>query len=266
MIRLVATDMDKTFLTRTQDYDRPYFARLYAKMLQQQMVFVVASGNQYLQLTHFFPDYPKIIYIAENGAYVRDQQKVYSLKTFAPAVIPKIWTVLRDIPNIQVVVSQAKQAYIADRESPQFIAIMGRYFHALKPVKDPAVVQEAVLKFSIGCPPEKTQRLVTLFEAKLAGLAEPVSSGHGEIDLIQPGIHKAYGLTVLRDALHIPFQQMCAFGDGGNDIAMLRQVGLGVAMANAQPEVKAAADAVTGTNEASGVLTYLEGLLKDNQS
>ena len=44
-----------------------------------------------------------------------------------------------------------------------------------------------------------------------------------------------------------------ACGDGWNDLPMLKFAGLGVAMGNAQPEVKAAADYITADNEHDGV-------------
>ena len=54
-----------------------------------------------------------------------------------------------------------------------------------------------------------------------------------------------------------------AFGDGGNDISILRQAGLGVAMGNAKDNVKAAADYVTASVDDDGIskaLAHLCGL------
>ena len=51
-----------------------------------------------------------------------------------------------------------------------------------------------------------------------------------------------------------------AFGDSENDIPMLRAAGLGVAMGNAQPEVRAAADFVTLSNNENGIAATLERL------
>nr|WP_279384796.1 HAD-IIB family hydrolase [Lacticaseibacillus manihotivorans] len=90
------------------------------------------------------------------------------------------------------------------------------------------------------------------------GLAVPTSSGHGDIDVIQPGINKATGLKRLGDSLGIDLSEMCAFGDGGNDLEMLQEVGLGVAMQNASPQVSAIADDHTLDNNHAGVLAYLE--------
>ena len=51
-----------------------------------------------------------------------------------------------------------------------------------------------------------------------------------------------------------------AMGDSYNDIAMLKHVGLGVAMGNAKPELKQVADLVTESNVNDGVATQLETL------
>ena len=48
-----------------------------------------------------------------------------------------------------------------------------------------------------------------------------------------------------------------AFGDGGNDMAMHRHAGIGVAMGNAGAEVKEAADYVTDSVDDDGVMNAL---------
>ncbi len=53
-------------------------------------------------------------------------------------------------------------------------------------------------------------------------------------------------------------EEAVAFGDDWADIGMLRLCGTGVAMGNAIPEVKAAADAVIGTNDEDGITVFLE--------
>ena len=48
-----------------------------------------------------------------------------------------------------------------------------------------------------------------------------------------------------------------AFGDGGNDVSMLRHVGIGVAMGNAGDEARRAADYVTTSVDEDGILNAL---------
>lgn len=51
---------------------------------------------------------------------------------------------------------------------------------------------------------------------------------------------------------------MIACGDGYNDLSMIRFAGLGVAMANAQQEVKENADYITSSNDDEGVTKVIE--------
>ena len=56
-------------------------------------------------------------------------------------------------------------------------------------------------------------------------------------------------------------EAICAVGDAGNDLPMIRGAGFGVAMGNADPAVKAAADWVTGANHEDGVALLVESVL-----
>lgn len=67
------------------------------------------------------------------------------------------------------------------------------------------------------------------------------------------GVSKASALEQLCSYLSIDMKEVIAVGDSLNDIKAIQAVGLGVAMANAQDEVKAAADAVTFSNNEHGV-------------
>ncbi|GAB2676939.1 HAD family hydrolase [Paenibacillus thermoaerophilus] len=67
------------------------------------------------------------------------------------------------------------------------------------------------------------------------------------------GVSKASGLRAVCGLLGIELSETIVAGDSLNDIAMIREAGFGVAMGNAQDAVKAAADAVTGTNAEHGV-------------
>lgn len=64
-------------------------------------------------------------------------------------------------------------------------------------------------------------------------------------DVIAKGNSKVRGIDAVCERYAIPLARTMAFGDGGNDIGMLRHVGLGIAMGNAGDDVKQAADYVT---------------------
>lgn len=75
---------------------------------------------------------------------------------------------------------------------------------------------------------------------------------------------KENAISILCKKLDISPNQILAFGDDFNDIGMLKLCGKGIAMGNAIPQVKAAADGMTKTNNEDGVAWYLENfILKD---
>lgn len=80
------------------------------------------------------------------------------------------------------------------------------------------------------------------------------------IELVPKGIDKAQSLNRLLERLNLSPDDMIAFGDGYNDLSMLKLAGIGVAMANAAPEVRAEADYVTLSNEEDGVAAAIEKL------
>ena len=65
------------------------------------------------------------------------------------------------------------------------------------------------------------------------------------LDIAPEGVDKATALTTVAADLGVPRERVLAFGDGRNDIEMLRWAGRGVAIGDAPPEVQAAADVVT---------------------
>jgi Cof subfamily protein (haloacid dehalogenase superfamily) len=64
------------------------------------------------------------------------------------------------------------------------------------------------------------------------------------LEFTLPGVNKSSALAALAAHLGIPQQQTLAFGDGNNDVAMLRWAGLGVAMDHAKAAAKSAADLI----------------------
>ncbi len=78
------------------------------------------------------------------------------------------------------------------------------------------------------------------------------------VDLIPKGGSKLSGIKKFAKETGIEMSEIMAFGDHYNDIEMLKGVGIGVAMGNAQIEVKKAADFVTQTNEKNGIYEGLK--------
>ena len=78
------------------------------------------------------------------------------------------------------------------------------------------------------------------------------------LEVMPQGINKAASLGKLLETLEMEPKDMVACGDGFNDIEMVKYAGLGVAMGNAVPEVKAVADYVAKSNDENGIVDVIE--------
>lgn len=84
------------------------------------------------------------------------------------------------------------------------------------------------------------------------------SASHGLVECSVPGVTKAHGLALAATHHGVAAEEVVAFGDMPNDLAMLRWAGHGVAMGNAHPELREVADEVTGHHDDDGVAMVLE--------
>ena len=79
-------------------------------------------------------------------------------------------------------------------------------------------------------------------------------------DINMRGNNKQHGIDLVAAHYGIALRDTVAFGDGGNDISMLRHAGTGVAMGNASDAVKQSADYVTDDIDNDGIAKALKHL------
>ncbi|HPJ20738.1 MAG TPA: HAD family hydrolase [Clostridia bacterium] len=84
------------------------------------------------------------------------------------------------------------------------------------------------------------------------------------IMIMNQSARKHLGVMKLSEHFNIPLGEILAFGDDHNDIGMLRECGMGVAMADACIEARQAADYITDTCDDNGVSNFLENHLFTN--
>lgn len=83
------------------------------------------------------------------------------------------------------------------------------------------------------------------------------------IELYTPETNKGRGLKYVADYLGFSQENIIAFGDGHNDIEMIKYAGLGVVMSNGHEELKEVADIILDhTNKEDGLIKFLKGYLK----
>ncbi len=82
------------------------------------------------------------------------------------------------------------------------------------------------------------------------------------LEVTEVGIDKASTITNMVKKLGKSVDNLICCGDGFNDLSMIRAAGIGVAMANAQERVRAAADYITKSNDEDGIVDVVENLFK----
>ncbi len=267
MIKLIVTDMDGTFLNSKNDYNRKRFLSLYQQMKNKGIRFAIASGNQYYQLKSFFEDIQdELTYVAENGAWIIDRgREIYS------ASLPKdhvklVLKYLEHFTDIQLVVCGKKNAYIL-KGNPKFYDETHIYYPRLVEVDsfDGIERKDHILKLNFFCPPKKTKTYCQLIQENVGNMVTAISSGHGCVDLIIPGFHKGHALNYLCYFFHISLDECLCFGDGGNDIEMLKLAKYSYAMENASSNVKKAAKYIAGHHDHDAVNDVIEYYLNQGE-
>ena len=116
---------------------------------------------------------------------------------------------------------------------------------------------EAILKTTIVCHSER-ELLEVYHELKSWNAFELSRTPDMEIEITQHGVNKLSGIQrVIRD-LNVSLENVVAIGNGENDLEMLCHVGVGYAMANAEPVVLQYISLRTASNDESGVAKAME--------
>lgn len=112
---------------------------------------------------------------------------------------------------------------------------------------------EAVLQLTPFCSEEQERELMSTLDNCTSGRWHPAFT-----DITATDADKGKGLHAMAEYLGLDISQTMAFGDGGNDITIIREAGIGVAMGNAADHVKSFADYVTAHVDEDGVKKALE--------
>lgn len=203
--------------------------------------------------------------VCANGAVIYDPEHdmVLSAQTLSVDTLAVLADIARQvIPGVGLAVERiGERAH--DTATPQFISSPG-YEHAwLNPDNTEVSFDDLLSAPAIKLLIRKAGALSADMAAALAGHIGDegdvtYSTNNGLLEILPRGISKASGLREVAEPLGIAESQVVAFGDMPNDVPMLLQAGLGVAMGNAHPEAVAAADEVTAPNSADGVAQVLE--------
>lgn len=252
-IKAVFFDIDGTLLS-FKTHEVPTSTIEAIEELQRKGIkCIVSTGRSINSIDHIkFLDFDG--YITFNGGYcVTHDFEVLSRQAI-------------DASDIQSVLDYAKKqplsfSFMSEQEitihdvTPE---IAGMYAHLNLPV--PKLVNmnnvdtSSILQTNIFlAPDEEKEFMAKVMPNSLASRWTPLFA-----DVNPKGLSKKVGIDIFCKHFGIDIAETMAFGDGGNDISMLQHVAIGVAMGNANPEVKAIADYTTDEVDDDGIWNALK--------
>lgn len=120
-----------------------------------------------------------------------------------------------------------------------------------------------VTKLMLHAPPDRVHALSAQVKRKFGKQVAILLSDKHLIQIVHRQVDKAVAVKWVADAYDIPAARVIAIGDAPNDVGMLRWAGLGVAVDNAWPMVRDAANVVVPSNDEDGVLHAIERYVLD---
>lgn len=234
-IRLLALDMDGTLLNARQAIS-PENRRWIRRAAENGVTVCLASGRGRPTMLPYYEELglAGTPFVAVNGGEVwRDESRLLSRRPLDRSLNRRLLA-------------------IAEETDAWFWAYGCEGYYLTKADWDPGFVQEEWLKFGYYA---EDREVLARVKAELGRLGplEITNSDPNNLEINPPGVSKAAGLAEVCRELGIRMEETVAVGDSLNDLAMIRQAGVGVAMGNAQPAVKRAADAVVAANDEDGV-------------
>ena len=263
MIRLIATDMDGTFLDDKGQFDMERLKHLLAQFQEKGIYFAVASGRGFLSLEKLFADVrDDIIFIAENGSLVEYQGQDLYEATMSRDFYLTTFEKLKTSPYVDInklLLTGKKGSYVLDTVDENYLKESQHYNENIQKVADFSEITDEIFKFTTNFSEETVADGEAWVNENVAGV-KAMTTGYKSIDIVLDYVDKGVALVELAKKLGLEMDQVMAFGDNLNDLHMMQVVGHPIAPENARPEILAVAKEVIGHHAAQSVMTYMEGL------
>ncbi|MCI1897661.1 MAG: pyridoxal phosphatase [Enterobacter sp.] len=272
--RVIALDLDGTLLTHEKKI-LPESLTALRNARESGAKVVIVTGRHHVAIHPFYQalalDTPAICC---NGALLYDynEKKVISADQLQPDQATQLVDLL-DSYNVHSLMYADDAMYY--QVSTGHIIRTENWAKSLPESQRPTFTQvpslreasqnvDAIWKFALtDSDTEKLHSFGQIVERELGLACE--WSWHDQVDIAQAGNSKGKRLAQWVESQGLSMNQVIAFGDNFNDLSMLKNAGLGVAMGNAVDELKECADLVIGNNTEAGIADVVNQYFPDNK-
>ncbi len=262
--KLIATDIDDTLLNRKKELtDKTRSALIQAQ--KNGYIVAVASGRLPYGVRPFagaleVGRYGGYYMGFNGGAVMNSRDELIGAGYLDSKYIEPVYEILRPT-GATTMVHKGDMIY-ADNKVNDYTHIESDVIGLPLNVVDdlPSFIDWDIHKFLISGEPEELKEIESRLTAALGSEVDIYLSAPWFLEVMPKGINKGTGLKRICDDAGVDIAEAIAFGDSYNDIFMLRDAGLGIAMGNAEDAVKESADMVTDDCDNNGIVTALEKL------
>ena len=263
MIKLVATDMDGTFLDGEGRFDMERLKNLLVSYKEKGIYFAVASGRGILSLKKLFADVrDEMIFIAENGSYVEFHGEDMYEATMSRDFYLSTFEALKQSPYFderKMLLTGKKACYVLDTVDETYLMFSRHYNENIQKVASLEDITDEIFKFTTNFTEETIEAGETWVNENVPGV-KAMTTGFESIDIVLDYVDKGVAIVELAKKLGLTMDQVMAFGDNLNDLHMMQVVGHPIAPENARPEILELAEIVIGHHKDQSVMAYMEDL------
>lgn len=269
MYRLVASDMDETFLDSNHAVP-PANLRALRRMRELGVLFVPSSGRWYSSIMDNFPGEARELLegsyvLSYNGGFINRVGDPEPLTTcgLSRACAEELYARGRELGLAMHINVADGHVFVPDADDDE-----RAYLASISGVTHVNSKDHPDLSFLEGRDIVKILYVNRDFDAlqELGASLTPVAERLGVevtfsskryLELMPAGVNKGTGLARLAEMLEIPLSEVIAVGDSANDLSMIQAAGLGVGVANVTDDVRPSCDVVLNTTGMDGAFEEL---------
>lgn len=248
MVKLVACDVDGTLLQDGRLRLTEKQVGLIRACEKAGIRFAVASGRQYPSLRGLFtPLKDEILYVAENGALVmQDDHRLFS-RSVPRALGCEIMEAIQRNPQHEVVLNTERTCYVRPKNYDVVQDLLFGLGNTVTVPRSLSQVDEEWLKISAFLPEGGAQEAYPYYAERFGERLYVAVAGSQWVDF---GVaSKGTAVRFLQQHLGIAKEEVLSMGDNGNDVEMFLASGASYAMRSAAPAVRARSTGVADSVE-----------------
>lgn len=268
-MKALALDLDGTLMTTDKRLSKRNLDAI-IRAQEQGVMLIIASGRptygiapiaDRLQLKEFGG-----YVMAFNGGQIIDwkTEEIIFQKNLDPTLLPRLqkWAHHFDLPLMSyrgniIITEKPTDSYILRNAKTNSMPVEG----VDNLTEELNLLPVPPTKCLMTGEPELLARAEAEMKNDLGDEMEIYRSTPYYLELVPKDIDKGYALSVILERHHLSREDLIACGDSDNDLAMIEFAGMGVAMANAEPPLLAAANYITASNDEDGVAQVIEKFL-----